>query len=313
MSSDERGGGVRRPRAIPGPRLPPGSLKDLKALVYELYLAAGAPALDEIVAQIAEDDELAGAPGRDAVGRIIGDIRLPASQPDVVAVVSVLAGTARWNPEDAAARARDLWVAARMAPAVGVPLDEVTDPFLLEVHRPVTLDGAEGLPSIPPYVWRAHDGRLPEVAARAAAGDSAMAVLVAGSSAGKTRACWETLEILRRAGGWRLWHPYDPDRPAAALRELAIVGSRTVVWLNETQEYLGGEDGERVAAGLRSLLAHRARASVLVLGTLWPEHHAALTGAARVASAAAAGGHRDRGAWRVHRRRPGRPEACRHR
>ena len=35
-------------------------------------------------------------------------------------------------------------------------------------------------------------------------------------------------------------------------------------------------DGERVAAGLRSLLADSARAPVLVLGTLWREHHAAL-------------------------------------
>ena len=35
--------------------------------------------------------------------------------------------------------------------------------------------------------------------------------------------------------------------------------------------------GERVAAGLRALLADTARAPVLVLGTLWPDHYAALT------------------------------------
>ncbi len=75
-----------------------------------------------------------------------------------------------------------------------------------------------------------------------------------------------------------MWHPFDPTRPEAALAALAQVRPRTVVWLNETQEYLrAGGDGERVAAGLRSLLADPARAPVLVLGTLWPEHHAALT------------------------------------
>ena len=278
MSSDGQtgGAGAQRKRLIARPLVPPGPRADLKSLIYELYLAAGTPALNEITRSIAEDDELAGAPRRDTVTRIIGDPDKLCSLADVVAVVTVLAREARRDEKDAAARARDLWVAARKAPAVGVPLDEITDPFAREVHRPVILDGAGGLALLPPYVRRAHDGRLAELAAQAAAGSSVMAVLVAGSSAGKTRACWEALEVLRQAGGWRLWHPYDPGRPAAALRDLAAVGPRTVVWLNETQEYLGGAEGERVAAGLRSLLADPARAPVLVLGTLWPEHHAAL-------------------------------------
>ncbi|MGH8878930.1 MAG: hypothetical protein ACRD0P_16595 [Stackebrandtia sp.] len=97
-----------------------------------------------------------------------------------------------------------------------------------------------------------------------------IAVLVAGSSAGKTRACWEALHPLRDRKGWRLWHPFDPTRPEAAIQALDTVGPRTVVWLNKTQEYLGGEDGERVAAKLRTLLADPGRAPVLVLGTLWP-------------------------------------------
>jgi len=63
----------------------------------------------------------------------------------------------------------------------------------------------------------------------------------------------------------------------ALLGELPGVGPRTVVWLNEAQEYLGGPGGGRAAAGLRSLVGDPARALVLVLGTLWPEHHAALT------------------------------------
>ncbi|MBO4270908.1 hypothetical protein [Microbispora triticiradicis] len=157
----------------------------------------------------------------------------------------------------------------------GTPLDQVTDPFVLEVHRPITVDGAT-VGVLPSYVRRVHDERLGQVVDRVLGGTSAMAVLVAGSSAGKTRACWEALGPLRAAGGWRLWHPFDPTRREAALQELDRVGPRTVLWLNETQEYVG-EGGERVAAKLRALLTDRARAPVLVLGTLWRKHHADLT------------------------------------
>jgi hypothetical protein len=122
MSGDGKSGGqVRRPRAIGRPRVPPGPLADLKALVYQLYLEAGTPTLDEIAAWIAadEDEDLTGWPGRDTISRIIGDAGLPASQADVVTVVSVLARAARWDRREAAARARRLWVAARMATSVG--------------------------------------------------------------------------------------------------------------------------------------------------------------------------------------------------
>ena len=115
----------------------------------------------------------------------------------------------------------------------------------------------------------------------AADGRSGIAVLVGGSSTGKTRACWEALGLLRdRTRPWRLWHPIDPSRPDAALRELPAIGPRTVVWLNEAQLYLDVADGglgERVAAGLRELLRDPARAPVLVLATLWPQFWDALT------------------------------------
>ncbi|QXJ25796.1 hypothetical protein AGRA3207_007346 [Actinomadura graeca] len=160
----------------------------------------------------------------------------------------------------------------------GRPLSQVTDPFALEVHRPIALEQAGDLPVLPRYVRRAHDRRLAEAVGRAAGGGSVMAVLVAGSSAGKTRACWEALRPLRdRPEQWRLWHPLDPARSQAAAGDLERVGPYTVVWLNETQEYLSGEGGERVAAKLRTLLADPGRAPVLVLGTLWPRHHTDLT------------------------------------
>ena len=193
----------------------------------------------------------------------------------------------------------------------GRPLEEVTDPFVLEVHRPVQPEDAPpGLPVLPPYVPREHDQVLGQVVRAAAEGRSGIAVLVGGSSTGKTRACWEALALLRdQDPPWRLWHPIDPSRPDAALRELPGIGPRTVVWLNEAQFYLDPAEaglGERVAAGLRELLRDPGRAPVLVLATLWPEFWDALTarpaggdGPARP-GAGAAGRARHHRARRVH-------------
>ncbi|MEV6824778.1 hypothetical protein [Amycolatopsis sp. NPDC051102] len=267
----------RRRRPVGRPQVPPGPLRALKDFVYELYLRADSPTLDTMAAWIEADGELAGAPDRTTVGRVIGEPKLPPSQADVVAVVVVLARAVADDVAHAAARAAQLWLDAWLVTPVGKPLAEVVDPFALEVHRPIALDDTAGQPPLPRYVRRAHDDRLEQVVARAADGESAMAVLVAGSSAGKTRACWEALEQLRADGRWRLWHPYDPTRPEAALEALDLVGPRTVVWLNETQEYLKGRHGERVAAKIRSLLSDAGRAPVLVLGTLWPEYHTDLT------------------------------------
>ena len=127
---------------------------------------------------------------------------------------------------------------------------------------------------------REHDQALGQVVCAAADGRSGIAVLVGGSSTGKTRACWEVLQLLRnRTESWRLWHPIDPSRPDAALRELRGIRPRTVVWLNEAQFYLDADSGlgERVAAGLRELLRDPGRAPVLVLATLWPRFWDTLT------------------------------------
>jgi hypothetical protein len=279
MSSDGKGGHARRPRVIERPRVPPGPLGDLKNLVYELYLGAGTPSLDEIAAAVAEDDQLPGAPGRDTINRIIGGSGMPPSQADVVAVTAILARAARWDEHDAAARARGLWVNARMAVRPGRPVAELTDPLELEVHPAIDSGAREaGLPILPAYVERAHDALLREVVRRASDGRSAMAVLVGESSTGKTRACWEAIRALPRE--WRLLHPIYPDRPDAAVRDMEGIGPRTVIWLNEIQHYLltpGSTLGARVAAGLRELLRSPDRGPVLIMGTIWPSHWAVLT------------------------------------
>jgi hypothetical protein len=162
----------------------------------------------------------------------------------------------------------------------GKPISE-WDPHDLEIH-PAAI--APGEPSngwlqraLPGYVRRAHDQVLAEAVSEAAEGRSRMLVLVGSSSVGKTRACWEAVQPLA-ARGWRLWHPYDPTRAEAALLDLNRVQPHTVVWLNETQHYLGHRQyGERIAAALHTLLTDRDRRPLLVLGTLWPEHADAFT------------------------------------
>jgi tetratricopeptide (TPR) repeat protein len=164
----------------------------------------------------------------------------------------------------------------------GRPVSE-HDPLVLEIHRAITPRGEETtLPPLPPYIRRPHDDQLREAADQVANGMSRWVTVVGGSSTGKTRACWELARYLdeQEPGRWWLWHPYDPTRPDAAAAAIDQAGPYTIVWLNEAQSYLAPADerqGERIAAGLRTLLQDRNRRPVLVLATLWPEHWSALT------------------------------------
>ncbi|WP_406300827.1 hypothetical protein OG948_57515 (plasmid) [Embleya sp. NBC_00888] len=154
----------------------------------------------------------------------------------------------------------------------GRPVREFTDPFALEVHQAIDAPEHTGkaLPVPPVYVPRAHDRLLRAAVERAAGGESTMVTLVAGSSTGKTRACWEALQHV--PNGWRLWHPIAPGRPEATLAELSAVRPRTVLWLNEAQFYLEPDEvGERVAAEVRELLRDPALAPIFVLATLSPD------------------------------------------
>ncbi|MCX5141269.1 helix-turn-helix domain-containing protein [Streptomyces sp. NBC_00338] len=159
-------------------------------------------------------------------------------------------------------------------PGPGRPIDQ-WGPHDLEVHPAGTAACGADLPrqqQLPSYVSREHDRTLVEAVRQVQAGRSRMVVLSGASSTGKTRACWEAIRPLARAG-WKLWHPFDPTRAGAALKELSFVCPRTVIWLNEAQHYFGDAHvGEQIAAALHALLTDEARAPVLVLGTLWPEY-----------------------------------------
>ncbi|WAU78301.1 hypothetical protein O1Q96_00170 (plasmid) [Streptomyces sp. Qhu-G9] len=161
---------------------------------------------------------------------------------------------------------------------------DLRDPFDLGVQRAIDAssddvsDSLPVLPVLPVYVEREHDALLREAVLGAADGRSALVTLIGGSFTGKTRACWEAVQLL--PDEWRLWHPIAPSHTDAVLAGLEEVGSHTVLWLDEVQHYLLTSDpavGERVAAGLRELLRTPERRPVLALATAHPEDWARLT------------------------------------
>lgn len=273
VTRDPRGG-TPRPRLAARSPVPPGPLGDLKDLLFELYVQAQPMTFAEIATRIAGDDDLPGAPALDTVRRCITGPDVPPNQHDVVSVAVILARTARMSADEIESRVRQLWLAARLALPVGHAIRSWNDPYSLEVHPAInTVDNR-----LPKYVLRPFDAAISTVARRASQRRSALLAVVGGSSTGKTRACWEALPLL--PDDWRLWHPIDPSPAEAFLADAARVGPRTVIWLNELQDYLSttvAETGERVAATLRGLLRDQGRAPMLVVGTLWPEYWARLT------------------------------------
>ena len=148
-------------------------------------------------------------------------------------------------------------------------------------HRPVRTGGAPagqaqgragGLPVLPPYVRRKHDRVLGQVVARGCGRRSGIAVLVGGSSTGKTRACWEALESLRdqnAGGGCGILRP-DPPRGRAAPNCRTSARNRRVV---ERDPAVPGRRAmsRRTGRGRAARAADGPRPSpVLVLATLWP-------------------------------------------
>ena len=263
--------GNRSRRPLSPPALAPGPLRDLKELLYEVYLAAGAPTLSELAESIADQDDLAAAPSRDTIRRVLSAPVVPPGQADTVTVAVALARQAVWDPARLAERVHDLWIAARTAPAApGMSLTQPLDPLAFGVHSALgSEDGRSG--ALPVYVRRDFDAALGAVVAAAAAGRSGSAVLVGSAGSGKTRALWEAVRALPE--DWKVWHPLAPAPLEAAAAGLSRVEPKTVIWLDEAQRYLDGSlASERFAAELRTAVETPGRGPLMVLCTLWPEH-----------------------------------------
>ena len=140
----------------------------------------------------------------------------------------------------------------------------------LGVHAAISVPGVpEEVP--PEYVPRDVDAAGHGVRAKvaAAAERGGFVLLVGGSSVGKTRCAAEAVRAL--LPDWWLVHPAGPAEVAALA---AAPPGRTVVWLDELQRYLDGEHG--LTGGMvRALL--NVSGPVVLIGTLWPDRHAAYT------------------------------------
>jgi uncharacterized protein YidB (DUF937 family) len=157
------------------------------------------------------------------------------------------------------------------APSVARPVT-AWDAQRLGVHRSISADPAPGQapPELTVYVEREHDVRLR--APLSAPTGPVMAMLVGGSSTGKTRTAFEA--VRRCMPSWSLLRPLDAADLLGQVRSGAV-GPRTVLWLNEAQVFLRGQAD--VAVALRRLLA--GDEPVVVIGTMWPEFWKELTSA----------------------------------
>ncbi|MFF4725177.1 tetratricopeptide repeat protein [Streptomyces mirabilis] len=241
-------------------------MQELKNLLYMLYLEAGPPTLDEIAQWVSDDDDLPGAPERDTVRRCIGSVDLPANQHDATSIAMVLARRAGWDAEEVAAKIREYWIAARMTVPLGQPVSESRDPIALQVHR--TIESPDAPPGPPTYLKRAHDQKLSDILS-AIESKPKFIVLVGGSSTGKTRAAFEA--IHEHLTDWRLYHPISPSKPEAlkASLESSRLAPRTVLWLDELNEYFAPQKGDVAAVSLHEALSSESQ--FIALATIWPE------------------------------------------
>jgi hypothetical protein len=146
---------------------------------------------------------------------------------------------------------------------IGAPMRVCdADPFHLGVHQPIRVLGASQ-EVLPPYVRRDADNAIRQ-RIEAAARRGGFVVLVGGSSVGKTRSLYEV--VRRLLPHWRLLQPGSTPELAAV-----ATGSthQLVVWLDQLQNHLDGLSVSTVRALLRT--------GTVIVGTLWPRHHAAFT------------------------------------
>jgi hypothetical protein len=171
---------------------------------------------------------------------------------------------------------------ARLADLVpAVPVADL-DAYALGVHVATLPAGSwhgGETQGMTPYLERAHDIALRAEIGRAFAGGGSLLVLLAGdSTTGKTRALYEALRGHEEVRRWPMLRPADASELNSLIREQRIAPG-TVLWLNETQKYLYGADGEKAAYGLLRLL--ESVNFIIVVGAMWQVYFDELAGAGR--------------------------------
>ena len=274
------------------PVLPAGPLADLKNALYGLYLSADTPPVGRIrerIRQLADGDDASdptATPSNDTIHGVLSSPTLPANIHHVIAVAAALlyphhvpgvAVQVRGNPR--IDRIRQLWERAVLHQPPGAIRVRDARARVLGVHAAIRLDdeltsgeladgaersdeGGAGIEGLPVYVPRDLDVGLGTwlTTARQRGG---FVLLKGDSSVGKTRALLQALrEIVPE---WWLLHPADP----VAISEFASAPTdRTVIWLDELQNYL-----DHVTALTAVTIQRMISSGVVVVSTLWPAEY----------------------------------------
>jgi TPR repeat protein len=149
-------------------------------------------------------------------------------------------------------------------------VEQVISRAVLNIHEAIPLPaGSEmGLSAdLPQYVTRDIDADLRTfLTARSSTGG--FALLIGPAAAGKTRTAYEAVRhVMPR---WRMLMPSTGTELNELVANRADL-TRSVIWLNETQDFLTSSD-PLTAATVRRLLADTAR-PVILIGTIWPDHY----------------------------------------
>jgi hypothetical protein len=165
--------------------------------------------------------------------------------------------------EDQRVEARAAWHrldadGAVRPPAAGRCRD--ASPRALGVHAAIR--ASDSVRELPAYVARDFDDQLRDVIAKGAR-EGCFVLMVGGSSAGKTRSLYEA--ILAVVPDWWLLQPVDS---ADVLRAYRAPTEKTVLWLDELQNFLGADPPLN-----RAVLNGLMRAGTIVVGTLWSEEY----------------------------------------
>jgi hypothetical protein len=195
------------------------------------------------------------------------DLRTRTPEQFAAMIAAKLASLAIAEPA-APGHAGDLFPDAGMTRPPGAVRVGEADPRRLGVHAAISVPGvADEIP--PEYVPRDCDldegGLQTRVAAAAERGG--FVLLVGGPSVGKTRCAVEAVKEL--LPDWWLVHPAGPAEVAALM---AVPTPQMVLWLDELQRYLDGEQG--LTGGMVRALLNPPHPAVIV-STLWPELYAA--------------------------------------
>jgi TPR repeat protein len=155
----------------------------------------------------------------------------------------------------------------------GLPeVTQITDRRVLGIHPAIPLPAdADPILSadLPLYVTRDIDPDL-RAWVKAHENTGGFLLLAGSAAAGKTRTAFQLIQDA--LGDWPLLIPASAQQLTGYLDTIQT-SRKLVVWLNETQNYLG--PGGLTAATVRRLLA--APRPVIIIGTIWPDRYDAMT------------------------------------